>query len=164
MTSRIDDIVDYTAARAGSAVSGLAAVFGSGSSGTSDPLRSGQTIRPAPGAPTQEFEHWSEVAALQTSEWLTQDGAMRMTWVLPMRLWLGRADLARLRATAQPFFAAYLGAFQSDHTLGGLAMTSRVSRMELGDDPPRGPGQARWGWLDTTLLIEELVDPPGEPS
>lgn len=159
MTSQIAAIVDYTAALAAGEVDGIAAAFGSGSSSTADPLRDGHDIRPAPNAPTQPFEHWSEVAAMASSEWLTQDGAMRVTWLIPMRLWLLRTDLGRLRATAQPFFPAYLAAFQADPTLGGKALLSRVIRMEIGDDPPRGQNQARWGWLDVQLEVQEVVDP-----
>lgn len=159
MTSRIEEIVDYTAARVAEEVPGIAAVFGSGAGSISDPLRAGQDIAPAPNAPAQPFEHWSEVGAMTASEWLTQDGAMLVTWVVPMRLWLLRTDLGRMRATAQPFFAAYLSAFQSDRTLGGNASISRVLRMEVGEDPPRGQNQARWGWLDVQLEIREVVDP-----
>lgn len=159
MASRIGAIVDYTAARVGSEIEGIAAVFGSGSSSTDDPLRSGQTIRAAPNVPTQEFEHWSEVAALTASAWFHQDGAQQLTWRIPMRLWFTRSDLARLRQVAQPFFAPYVAAFQTDPSLGGLVFDSQILHMELGEDPPRGTGTARWGWLDVELQVVEIADP-----
>ncbi len=161
MGTEIAAIVDYTAARVGSEVEGLAAVFGIGASETEDPLRSGETIRPIPNAPTQEFEHWSEVAALTASEWFTQDGPLQLTWVIPMRLWFGRADLAHLRLISLPFFPAYIQAFQTDPTLGGTGkiLDAQILRMQLGSDPPRQPGEARWGWLDIALQVVEIVDP-----
>lgn len=162
--TRIAEIVDYSAALAAVQVEGIAATFGAGSGLVDDPLRSGEKVRPAPGAPTQPFEHWSEVGQMTASEWETQDGAQRLTWVIPMRLWMARSDLGRLRQDAQPFFAAYWQAFTADPTLGGLAAVSRLTRMEVGDDPPRADGRARWGWLDVTLEAEEITDPYPEPS
>lgn len=164
MTSQIAAITDYSAARAGSQIAGLAAVFGSGASATADPLRTGSDIRAAGSAPTQEFEHWSEVAEMTDSTWETHEKALRVTWVIPMRLWLGQVDLGDLRAKAQPFFPLYLSAFQGDPTLGGWAAMSRVQSMDLGSDAPRGPGQARWGFLRVFLEVEEIVDPGAEVS
>jgi hypothetical protein len=156
VSTSIGSIVDYTAWRAATSVTGLAAVYAAGASGLLDPLRPTQLIRPAAENPAQELEHWSEVAQLTTNDWTTQD-AQEKTWLIPMRLWLGRADLARMRKIAQPFFALYDDAFASDPTLGGWALVSHIVRMELGEDPPATPGQTRWGWLEIHLEVTELV-------
>lgn len=161
MSSDIGVLVDYTAARVGSQVTGIQAVYGSGTGNIDDPLRSGNKIQPAPFAPVQPFEHWSEVAAMTNFEWLTQDGGGSATWEIAMRCYLLAADFQNLRQQAQPLFALYLSAFQSDPTLGGHCkpfLPSRLTTMQLGIDPPV-KDRARWGWIEVRLQVTEVVDP-----
>jgi hypothetical protein len=162
--TNIAAIVDYTAALAAEQVEGIVATFGSGTGAIVDPLRDPATVRAIPDAPQQEGEHWSEVAAMTATEWLTQEGAQHLTWVIPMRVWFQRVDDAALRRAAQPFFARYWTAFTADPTLGGNCAVSRLLRSSIGVDPPAGPNRARWGFLDLDLMVEEYADPFGEGS
>lgn len=162
--TQIARVVDYTAALVAEQVEGIVAVYGSGTGDIVDPLREPDNIRSVPDAPQQQYEHWSEVASMTATAWATQQGAQRLTWLIPMRLWFQRVDDAALRRAAQPFFARYWTAFTADPRLGGLVAMSRLLRGSIGVDPPAGTNRARWGFLDFDLMVEEYADPFGEPS
>lgn len=156
--SRINDIVDYTAARA-AGIAGVKAVFGSGSSGLDDPLRPGNAIRPIDAAPTQPFEHWSELPDAPGFEWNSQQGDVVFTWTLEMRLWLEMASLADLRRRALPYYDLYARAFITDRLLGGLVKRIRLARFALLTDPPV-QNKPRWAWLQINLEAIENVRYP----
>ena len=149
MSSQIAAIVDYSAWRAAVYVPGIAAIRAPGTSGLLDPL-TGTDILPPADAPTVPFEHWSELPSGTSIEHASQDGRTAYTWEVPMRLWLARVDIRNLRSVAIPFYAAYLSAFMPDPTLGGLCLYSRPTRFEVGVDD-------KWGWLDITLEVQEMV-------
>ena len=155
--SQVNQIVDYSASLA-AGIPGIKAVFGSGSSGINDPLRPGQPIRSAIENPAQEFEHWSELPNAPIVVNVTQSGTVELTWTIPMRLWLQRADLAHMRKVALPFYNGYLAAFVNDQTLGGLALISNIGQFAIGEDGPPAPGQTSWGWLDVHLQVTEMVN------
>lgn len=149
MGSAIARIVDYTA-QVAAGLPGVTAVFGVGEGTIGDPLRPGQTIQAAPDAPTAPMTHWSDLPKTTRLDRVTQDGMVEYIWDLPMRFWLGRADLANMRRTALPLYDGYLHAFMADPTLGGHCLLATPNRFELGDDEV-------WAWLDVNLEVTELV-------
>lgn len=148
--SNIDRIVDYTAALAGH-IEGVQAVFGAGLGETEDPLRHGQPVAAAPSEASAAFTHWSECPGAPPVQWVSQDGVVELTWTIPMRLWLPRADLAETRRMSLPFYDRYLAAFIRDWQLGGLALSSQVTRFAAG-------GDTSWSWLDIGLTVVERVN------
>jgi len=154
--SAIATIVDYTAAVAAE-MDGVLSVWASGAGNVDDPLRPSQTIRAAMQAPPEEAAHWSELPSAPAVRWVTQDGKVELTWLIPMRLWLMTADMAKLREKALPWYPKYLSAFVHDRLLGGLVIRSWIDAFDLLLDAPV-PNQARWGWLETKLAVIEQVD------
>lgn len=148
MSSRIAEIVDYTAQVAGR-IAGVTAVFGVGTGLVGDPRRPGQTIAAAPDAPTSAFTHWSDLPDSTAIERLSQTSD-EYTWDLPMRLWLPRADMANMRRLAVPFYASYTQAFMADPTLGGLCLVTGRMTLRTGDDDV-------WAWIDVNLEVTEVV-------
>ena len=148
-SSQIATIVDYTA-QVAAGITGITAVFGCGQGSIGDPLNPGQTIAPAPDAPTSPWTHWSDLPDATSVEPLTQDGTSVYTWDLPMRLWLPLNDRANMRRLALPFLQRYNDAFLADLTLGGLCLVTPRLQFRFGDD-------AMWGWLDINLEVIEEV-------
>lgn len=148
--SNIALIVDYTAALA-AGIEGVKSVAGAGQGATDDPLRPGRKVQACGGSPSEPFQHWSELPDAPAVQWLTQNATVELTWDVPMRLWLPRADLAAMRRAALPFYDGYLRAFIVDRLLGGLVTRSEVSRMERGGDED-------WTWLEVTLTLTEIVN------
>ena len=142
------DISDYLASVAGN-IDGITAVFGTGQGAIGDPLRPGQTIRPAPDAPTGTWTFWADLPSGK-GEWLTQDGAEQWDWDFPCRLWLPRADLASLRRQAHPLYGSFRDAFAADRTLGGRVTSARVSAFDFSSDD-------FWSWLDVNIAVVEQV-------
>jgi hypothetical protein len=152
--SSIDVIVDYTAGVAGR-IAGVAATFGAGLGEIEDPLRPGYPVAAAPSEPSVPFSHWSDCPGAPPIKWVSQNATVELTWTIPMRLWLGRADLAEARRMALPFYDKYIAAFVGDRTLGGLVLSLEISRLAIG-------GSADWAWLDVGLTVVERVN-YGEP-
>jgi hypothetical protein len=149
MSSNIATIVDYTA-QVAAGIPGITAVFGCGQGNIGDPLNPGQTIQPAPDAPTGVYTHWSDLPDATGIEFISQDGTAQYTWQIPMVLWLPRVDLANMRRLALPFYQAYASAFTSNPTLGGLCLVSPRLQFRLDSD-------TKWAWLDITLEVIEEV-------
>lgn len=147
--SNIASIIDYSAALA-AGISGIKAVFGSGQGATDDPLRPGSKVMGAPSNPTEPYTHWSTEPSAPPVEWVSQEGTVELTWLIPMRLWLPAGDLALARKMALPFYDGYLRAFITDRRLGDLVLRSQVARFAVGGDPD-------WSWLDIGLTAVERV-------
>jgi hypothetical protein len=160
MSSNIASIVDYTAqvaagiqdvALPNGEVVGIRSVYGAGQERYPDPLNPGQNIQPAPENALEPFTHISDLPDAPTVAYLTQDGTVEFTWMVPMWLYVPRGDLATLRAVLLPFFDAYEAAFAPDPTLGGLAVLSYISsfgKVEVADD---------WARLPIDLRVTEMV-------
>jgi len=151
VSTKIATIVDYTA-QVAAGISGVTAVFGCGQGSIGDPLNPGQTIQPAPDAPTGLWTHWSELPDSADIEYVAQDGTAEYRWQVPMVLWLPRVDLANMRRLGLPFYQAYASAFGADPTLGGLCLVA--PRLHY-----RFDSNDRWAWLDMTLEVTEMVQP-----
>lgn len=154
-SSNIDQIVDYTAAVAAT-ITGVKAVFGSGSGQVDDPLRPGHKVATAESNPTAAFTHWSDVPSAPNVQWVSQTGTVEIAWNVPMRLWLPKTDDVARRA-ALPFYDRYLRAFVRDRYLGdpttdsNLALRTELARFAIG-------GDANWSWLDVHLIVVERVN------
>ncbi len=157
MSSNIVRIVDYSAHVAGriqnvpmadGSLGGVRSTYGAGQNVYADPLRPGQNIQPAPERPLEAFTHMSELPDAPTVTPVTQDGVVQFDWIVPMRLYVPRGDLANVRQTLLPFYGAYAAAFSSDWTLGGLCLLAFVKSFTRGAD-------ADWAWLDVELSVTE---------
>ena len=148
--SNIALIVDYTAAVA-AGIEGVKSVAGAGQGETDDPLRPGYKIAACAGAPSEPYQHWSELPDAPSVQWLTQNATVELTWELPMRLWLPRGDFAMMRQMALPFYDGYLGAFIRDRLLSGLVIRSEITHIERGGDDS-------WSWLEVMLTLTEVVN------
>lgn len=149
--SDIAQIIDYTAQIA-AGIEGIKSVAATGQGFYEDPLRPGQKIEAADAGPATPYAHWSEVPAAPPVTWESQDGTVEISWTIPMRLWLPKAD-KEARRTALPFYDRYLRAFVTDPELNGgtLALRSQIARFHIGGDKD-------WSWLDVGLLVVERVN------
>ena len=150
MTSRLAEIIDYTAAKAAT-IPGIAAVAGMGTELYADPLRPGQTIAAATEWPAIPFTHQSVEPSAPEVLPFSQDGDIVVVWTIPMRLWFSKATVDQIRRAALPFYDLYLGAFGTDFQLGGLCHMSRISRFGLGQG-------GNWCWLAVDLKVTEHLN------
>lgn len=158
MSSNIAAIVDYSASLAGTIagvtlpngqVVGIRATFGAGQGRYADPLRPGQMIAAATESPHEEFTHVSDLPDAPNVRPLTQEGGRELEWLVPMRLYATRGDLATARSVLLPFYDAYLAAFR-DWTLGGLCLIAFIKSFKVATDDD-------WVWLDIELSVTEEV-------
>lgn len=147
-SSNIGQIIDYTAWVA-AGIEGIKSVAGAGSGFFDDPLRPGQKIGTAGFQTQSAYAHWSDVPGAPPIEWVSQSGAVELTWTIPMRLWLPKED-PEARRTALPFYDRYLRAFILDRRLGDLVLRSQVASFTIG-------GNDDWSWLNIGLLAVERV-------
>ncbi len=156
--SQIVRIVDYTALAAGriqnvpmfdGSLGGVRSTYGAGQNVYADPLRPGQNIQPAPERPLEAFTHMSELPDAPAIASSSQT-SVQFTWIVPMRLYVPRADLASVRQTLLPFYGAYAAEFLTDWTLGGLCLIAFIKSFTRGAD-------ADWAWLDSELSVTEVV-------
>lgn len=147
--SNIAIVADYVAALA-AGISGVKAVYGTGTGSINDPLRPGKKVQAAGSDPVEPFEHWTEVPAAPTIKWMTQSGLVELTWTIMSRLWLSREPVSELRRAALPFYDGYLGAFVRDFQLGGYVQRSELQGLSIGTDDD-------WAWLEVRLAAYEMV-------
>ena len=150
MTSRLAEIIDFTAVKA-AGIPGISAVAGMGSGLYNDPLRPGNKIAPATDWPAVPFTHQSVEPSAPEVLPYTQDGDILVVWTIPMRLWFSKAPLDQIRRMALPFYDLYLAAFASDFHLGGLCLSSRISRFGLGQG-------GNWSWMAIDLKVTEHLN------
>lgn len=150
--SFIATVVDTTAALA-AGIEGVKAVAGAGTGLVDDPLRGGQKIASAGPTPSV-FAHWSEVPSAPALTWVSQSGTVELQWMIPMRLWLPKAD-EEARRNAIVFYDRYLRAFTRDPFLGAypdnLLLRSMIAGFEIGGDKD-------WSWLDIRYVAVERVN------
>ena len=163
MSSQIASIVDYTAYLAagiqdvpvldGQTI-GIRSVAGAGQGIWDDPLRAGQKIAPAGSNPIEELSHWSELPTAPGVTWVDQDGTVQLSWTIVMKLFFSRGDVARIRQLALPFYDRYLAVFAklANYTLGGLALRTQLTSFAV-----MATEESEWAWLETRLLVVELV-------
>lgn len=158
MGSRVQTIVDYTAALAASvqgvtmpngSVVGVRSVFGAGQGVIGDPLRPGNTIQATPERPQEPFQHVSRLPDAPNLEWISQQ-SVELTWTIPMTLYIQRGDAATAVQAALPFYDPYLAAFAHDPTLGGNVLIAQIKSFKPGTDEA-------WYWLDIEVEVTEVV-------
>ena len=130
-------------------VVGVRSVYGSGQNLYADPLRPGQMIQPAPDKPIEAFTHVSDLPQIDPRP-QTQSGTFERLWILPMRFYVPRGDLATVRQTLLPFYDGYDAAFATDRTLGGLCLLAYIKSFTRDADPD-------WAWLAMDLSVLEEV-------
>ena len=151
--SLLNQIIDYSAQRAGLLVPGLSAVSGMGSELYDDPLRPGQKIAASSEWPAIPFTHQSIEPSAPALTPFTQDGVYIVVWSIPMRLWVSRAPISQIRRQLLPFYMRYLAAFGPDIRLGGLCHSSRISGFSIAN-----ASGSDWAWLQVTLAVTEVID------
>lgn len=150
--SKIAQIVDYTAVVA-ARIPGVVSVAASGQGYYEDPKNPGEKIRAFGNNAIDGFSHASELPNVPAVEWVTQSGTVRLTWNIPMRLYVDSGDLATVRQTVLPFYDAYLAAFIGDRLLGGLVLYSQIKSFSIGN-------ANNWSWLEIRLEAQEMVTYP----
>jgi len=149
-SSRLAEIVDQTAAIA-AGIAGVSAVWGVGSGLVSDPLRPGLMIEPAQASPVGEMVHVSDLPDTGRIDYAAMTGVVEVTWVIPMRLFLPRNDLANFRRRSAPMYAAYISAFAAHQSLGGLARNlGQLTFATLSNDD--------WAWIEMKLTVVERLN------
>ena len=151
--TNIDQIIDYSAYRAGRYVPGLAAVSAMGSELYADPLRPGQKIAASTEWPAIPLTHQSLEPSAPKLDPYTQDGVYEIVWSIPMRLWVAKAPIDQIRRLLLPYYIRYLAAFGPDTRLGGLCQKSRIAGFAIANAP-----NGDWAWLQIMLSVTEVID------
>lgn len=148
--SRLDEIIDQSA-RVAAGITGVVAVWGVGTGLVLDPiLGGGQHVRPFGTYPGAEFTHVSMMPGAPSITW-EGIASVRVTWHIPMRLYVRQADMPTLRATVAPFFGRYLTAYAGAVKLSNTCEWSRI----IGFGEPMGDGE--WAWMPITLAVDEWL-------
>lgn len=148
--TRIDEIVDVTAAIAMEEVEGVVATRGCGSGLVDHPTLVGQKILAAESNPLEDFTHWSDLPDMAAMNLQAMQGTHVMAWAIPMKLFIGKNDLARVRSALSPFMARYVAAFTNNLTLRGLVQ--QIARIEF-----QLQSDETWAWLAIRLHVTERL-------
>lgn len=159
--SHIDEIVDQAAATA-AGVPGVVAIWGAGSGLVVDPILTAQqsaTTYVRAGLPSvvKEGTHVSELPNSAEIRYRSATVA-ELTWEIPMRLYLSRADEITARRQASKFYAGYVTAFAANTMLGASVNSALITRIEFFQDAGWDKQGVTWWGLDFTLTAIERLD------